>query len=136
MTIYHEDYIITDDKSKMNPTMIYDMLHETYWASKRSLSTIQKSIDGAICFGVFKDQQQVGFARIITDHATMYWLCDVIIHEDHRGHGLGQALVGVIVEDDRFKHLTGILATKDAHKLYQKYGFIVVDGKYMRKLVD
>ena len=75
----------------------------------------------------------VGFARIVTDYATMYWLCDVIIDENHQKNGLGKKLIEIITNMNELDGMFGILATRDAHGLYEKYGFYKVGEKYMRK---
>jgi len=125
--------MITDDKNKMDLESITDLLRNSYWADDRSIEMISKSISNSTCFGVFLDNQQIGFARVVSDFATIYWLCDVLINNKHRGKGLGKKLVERIVNDLRFVNLTGILATRDAHGLYEKYGFTVENDKFMRK---
>ena len=136
MTIYYKDYCITDHKDKMDIERIHRLLQDTYWAKERTIEQVKKSIEGSVVFGVFHEDVQVGFARVISDFATMYWLCDVIVDPAYRGQGIGRKLVDCIIKDTRFEKLSGILATRDAQKLYETFGFIVVDGKYMRKLVD
>lgn len=75
----------------------------------------------------------MGFARAVTDYATIYWLCDVIIDEKHRGHGLGKMLVESVVNCEELAGLRGILGTKDAHGLYEQYGFVRVPDRFMVK---
>jgi len=80
-------------------------------------------------FGVYRDGEQVGFARIVTDYATFAWLADVYVLEAHRGHGLGKALVEAVVEHPAVSALPRILlATADAHRLYEQYGFVPLRG--------
>ena len=105
----------------------------TYWANARQRETIKKSIENSICFGIYADHKQIGFARCVTDYATMYWLADVIIDDQYRRLGLGKALVNSVVHHEQLKALVGILATNDAHGLYQQFGFQLTDGKYMRR---
>ncbi|MBO4887161.1 MAG: GNAT family N-acetyltransferase [Firmicutes bacterium] len=107
----------------------------TYWAASRSVEKIRKSMDNSDCFGLFVDgvDQLVGFARVITDHATTYYLCDVIIDEEYRGNGLGKALVSYVVSSPEYAQLRGLLLTKTAHDLYRKYGFEVIDNRAMLK---
>ena len=87
------------------------------------------------CFGVYADDQEklIGFARVISDYATSYYLCDVIIDPEYRHHGLGTALVSHIVTSPEYSKLRGFLITRDAHDLYRKFGFEVVDGRVMVK---
>lgn len=77
-------------------TKYYPHLSKTYWASNRTKETIELSIKNSICYGLYHNNEQVGFARVLTDYATMYWLCDVIIDQAHRGKGLGKKFVQCI----------------------------------------
>ena len=133
MEIKFKDFIISDDKSKLQIDSIYQLLNSTYWAENRPKHIIEKSIMNSICFGVYHNKKQVGFARCVTDYATVYWLADVIIDDNYRKLGIGKALIEVVVNHEEFKDCFGILATRDAHGLYEQYGFKTVNGKYMRK---
>lgn len=127
-------YYISKDKSKLQLDMVKDLLKQTYWAAERPEETIIKSIQNSICYGIFENNgTQVGFARIITDYATTYYLCDVIIDKKHRGKGLGKALIEFITNDVDLKNLRGLLLTKDAHGLYKQYGFERDTEKFMQK---
>ena len=117
-------YLISDDKSLLSTDRIMEMLSNSYWASNRSREVNEMAIENSICYGAYFNNHQVGYARVVTDNATMYWLCDVIIDEEHRNKGLGKKLIEVITNCDKLKGKLGILLTKDAHKLYDKYGFI------------
>ncbi|HYF75256.1 MAG TPA: GNAT family N-acetyltransferase, partial [Candidatus Nitrosocosmicus sp.] len=86
---------------------------------------IKKSIENSLCFGVYDAERQVGFARVVTDYSVMYWLCDVFVDEEYRGQGVGKLLVEYVVNHHDLKELNGILATRDAQGLYEKYGFII-----------
>lgn len=126
-------YVFSDDKSMISLDGVCALLKQSYWAAERSRETTEKSIENSICWGVYKDGEQVGFARIITDHATTFYVCDVIIHEKHREHGLGKRIVELAVNSDEYKDLFGILATRDAHGLYEKFGFTVNQTMYMSR---
>lgn len=134
LTWHYEDYTISTDKTLLSPQIIHELLHSSYWAQERSCETILKSIEHSLCYGVYYDGQQVGFARIVTDYTTMYWLCDVFIHTDHRKKQLGKLLMKCITETPEIRHLRGMLATKDAHGLYKKFGFETVNGKFMVRI--
>jgi len=123
-------YVLSDDKSLLQFDRICELLSTTYWAKSRPKDIIAKSIEHSLCFGVYLDGVQVGFARCITDYATTYYLCDVVIDEAHRGLGLGKALVKHITEHESLTGAMGVLGTRDAHGLYEKYGFICDDGMY------
>ncbi|WP_459481641.1 GNAT family N-acetyltransferase [Clostridium saccharoperbutylacetonicum] len=127
-------YYISKDKEKLQLDKVKDLLKQTYWAADRPEETIIKSIQNSMCYGIFENNvTQVGFARIITDYATTYYLCDVIIDKEHRGKGLGKALIEFITNDIELKNLRGLLLTKDAHGLYKQYGFERDTEKFMQK---
>ncbi|GMO62578.1 MAG: GNAT family N-acetyltransferase [Treponemataceae bacterium] len=133
MDINYCEYKISTNKNLISIDDVCELLSKSYWANNRSREKIEKSIENSVCVGIYFEEKMVGFARIVTDYATMYWLCDVIIDEKHRKNGLGKKLVEYITNMEELKDKFGILATKDAHKLYEKYGFEMQNGKYMRK---
>jgi GNAT superfamily N-acetyltransferase len=118
------DYLISTDRTRLDLAMIHDYLcNRSYWAQRRSFETVRRSIEHSLCFGVFLGDQQVGFARTVTDYATFAWLCDVFILESHRGKGLGKQLIQCVVDHPLLGELgIFILATRDAHELYRSYG--------------
>ena len=87
------DYEISDDKSLLQIEVIHRLLKDTYWCREIPLETVERSIKGSTCFGVYRKGIQIGFARVITDQATFAWLCDVVIDETFRYQGLGQELM-------------------------------------------
>jgi len=133
MDRYFEEYIISDDREKIQLDRVYAMLATSYWAKDRTKETIEKSIANSLCFGVYKGDMQIGFARCVTDYATVYWLCDVIIDGEYRKLGLGRALMDTVVNSEHLKGCSGILGTSNAHGLYEKYGFKVSNGNMMRR---
>ncbi len=132
-----DGYYISKDKSRLQIEKIKELLKQTYWAYDRAEKTIVKSIENSVCYGVFDSyNNQVGFARVITDYATVYYLCDVIIHNEYRGQGLGKLMIEFITKDDDLKNLHhGLLLTKNAHGLYEKYGFERNAEKFMHKII-
>lgn len=125
-----ESFIISTDKSKLDLAVIHKYLStESYWAKNIPVTTVQKSIEGSFCFGVYKKDKlnenlQIGFARVITDKATFGYLADVFIVEDYRGIGLSKWLMQEIMNHQELQGLRGwMLGTKDAHGLYEQYGF-------------
>lgn len=115
---------ISTDRKDMQLDDICNMLWRSYWADKRSKEAIEISLDNSLCIGVFDGQQQVGLTRVITDYATFAYICDVIVHEDYRGKGLGKELMKAAMEHPRLKLVTfWSLATRDAHSLYEQFGF-------------
>ena len=134
MSYTFNEYLISKDKSKLQITEVKRLLAQTYWASERTEETIEKAIAHSICYGVYNGTGTlVGFARVITDCATTFYLCDVVIDRHHRFRGLGKELVRFITEDAETKGLIGILFTRDAHGLYEKYGFHRDDERCMIK---
>jgi GNAT superfamily N-acetyltransferase len=124
-----KEYFFRNDKSLLSIDKIYQLLSQSYWANTRTRDKIELSVNNSICFGVYHNDIQVGFARAVTDFATMYWLCDVMIDEKHRGKGLGKKLIEYIANSEELQGLRGILRTKDAHGLYEQYGY-VKDGEH------
>lgn len=119
-----ENFTISTDKTRLDVEYIHNFLKTSYWAENVPIEIIRKSIDGAICFGLFDGEQQVGFARVITDKATFAYLADVFVDEKVRGHKLGVWLIDVIMAHEDLQHLRRfMLATRDAHGLYEKFGF-------------
>lgn len=118
-------YRISDSVEELQPDVILALLKSSYWAAERSEETIMKSWKESLCFGVYDaDGLQVGFMRAVTDGATVSWLCDVIVDPGHRGKGLGKWMVAVVVDHPRIRHTNIYLGTRDAHGLYEKYGFV------------
>lgn len=118
------DILISTDKALLNTEVIYNFLNSSYWAQGRSLQVIKKSIRNSLCFGVFLDGQQIGFARVISDYATFAYLADVFILEEYRGNGFSKKLLKHIISHPDLQNLKRwMLATRDAHNLYRKFGF-------------
>ena len=118
------DFLISTDPALLQINVIHDFLStNSYWAQGRSLETIRTSIEHSLCFGVYTDGRQVGFTRVVTDYATFAWVCDVFILESVRGQSLGKWLIGCVTAHPAIKDLRRmILATRDAHELYRRYG--------------
>lgn len=117
-------YEISKDTARLQPEVVTRLLHLTYWAGDRPQDVVERSIRGSVCYGAYDETgRQVGFARVVTDYATTYYLCDVVVTPDRRGDGVGKALVAAVTGDPELKGQMGILVTKDAHGLYEQYGF-------------
>ena len=118
-------YRISDRAEELQPDAIVSLLKGSYWAAERSEETIKKSWKDSLCFGVYgAEGEQVGFMRVVTDGATFSYLCDVIVDAEHRGHGLGKWMIAVMVDHPRVRDTSIYLGTRDAHGLYEKYGFV------------
>lgn len=116
--------LISTDPSRLDLAAIKDMLSRSYWAKDRAPEVIQRSLQNSLVFGVYDNDRQIGLARIVTDYATFAWLCDVYILEEYRGHGIGKWLMETILSHPDLQGLRRfLLATRDAHELYSRYGF-------------
>ena len=122
-------FVITTDSKRLNIAFIHGFLSQSsYWAKDRSLELVAHSIENSFPFGIFKGEEQVGFARVVTDYATFAWLADVFVIEEYRGHGLGVWLIEVITAHPRLQNFRRwLLATRDAHELYRRFGFRELD---------
>ena len=120
------DYLISTARSRFDVELIHDFLSRTsYWASGRTLEVVQRSIEHSLAFGLYKENNQVGFARVVTDYATFAWIADVFVLPEHRGRGLSKWLIEVILGHPRLQGFRRwVLATRDAHALYARFGFI------------
>ena len=122
-----DGYTISTNKTSLQIPVIHQYLStESYWAANIPISIVKKSIEGSLCFGIYHtaSQQQVGFARVITDNATFAYLADVFILANHRKKGLSKWMMEKIVQHPNIKTVRRfMLATKDAHELYKKFGF-------------
>jgi len=137
MDLTKNGFTISTDKEKLDVDMIHSFLNSTYWAGGIPKQTIRRSIEGSICFGVFENDRQIGFARMITDKATFAYLADVFIIEEYRGRGLSKWLMEVIMSHPELQNLRRmILVTKDAHGLYKQFGYVPLINveRWMEKL--
>ena len=125
MEITENGFIYSDDTSLIDANAVHRYLSEdSYWAKGIPLATVKKSIENSLCFGIYKDGQQVGFARWITDRATFAYLCDVYVEKDFRGQGLSKKLMSLMMFHPDLQGLRGYhLGTLDAHGLYEQFGF-------------
>jgi N-acetylglutamate synthase-like GNAT family acetyltransferase len=119
--------VISTDKSLLDLDVIYNFLSSSYWAKDRPLSVTKKSIENSLTFGVYLEEKQIGFARVVTDYATFAYLADVFILDVYRGKGYSKELIKRITTHPELQTVRRwMLATKDAHKLYSKFGFRVL----------
>jgi len=116
--------VVDSDPSRLDMDVIHGFLASCYWSKGISRELLAKAIRNSLCFGVYEDDRQVGFARVVTDQATFAYLADVFVLESHRGRGLARELVAAIAADPRLQGLRRwVLVTRDAHPLYAKFGF-------------
>jgi GNAT superfamily N-acetyltransferase len=129
---------VSAEKSKLNVPFIQEFLTNTYWAKDRTIEDVQITIDNSFCFGIFLDENQIGFARVITDYVAFAYLMDVFIIDEHRGKGYSSILIENIMKEPKLKKVKiWGLATIDAHFLYQKFGFTTLENpeKLMEKII-
>jgi GNAT superfamily N-acetyltransferase len=120
-----DDYTIDTDKSRLDLPFVHHFLStQAYWCLNIPMDTVRRSVENSLCFGVYLGEQQVGFARIISDFATIAYLGDVFIIPEHRGKGLSKQLVaGIMAHPDLQGLRRWILLTGDAHGLYHQFGW-------------
>lgn len=121
-----DNYSVSTDKSKLDINLVHDYLtNSSYWAKGIPLKTVEKSIENSICFGLYKNGNQIGFARVITDKATFAYLGDVFVLEGHRGIELSKWMMECILKHSELQGFRRwMLLTRDAQELYSKFGFI------------
>lgn len=121
------EYIFSTDKEKLDINVIHDFLTNSYWSKNIPIEIVKRSIENSLCFGVYHQNKQIGFARVISDYTTFGYLADVFILERHRGKGLSKALMEHIMNHPQLQGLRRFcLGTRDAHKLYEQFGFSVI----------
>ncbi len=126
-------YIINTDKSLVSAARVKEFLSDSYWAADRTKELIEKTIEHSFCYGIYYGEEQVGFARVVTDYSTMVWISDVYIDRKHRRKGLGKKLIACILETPDFKNVRSALVTRDAHGLYEQFGFEGVESVFMMR---
>ncbi len=119
------EFLISTDRNKLDIGLIHHLLTtETYWARERTPEIVARSFENSLPFVILKDDETVGWARVVTDYATFAWLADVFIRREFRGLGLSKWLMETIVAHEDLKGLRRfLLATRDAHELYRQFGF-------------
>ena len=123
--VVKDDYIISTDPAKLDVDMIYNYLSkESYWAQGIPRATVEKSVANSLCFGLYKNDKQIGFARLVTDKATFAYLADVFVLDEHRGQGLSKWLMQTIHAHPELQTLRRwMLGTRDAYGLYEQFGW-------------
>lgn len=130
MEISENGFIFSDDVNRLDVAAIYDFLRNgSYWAAGIPFETVQRSIDNSLCFGIYKNTVQIGFARWITDKATFAYLADVYVLPEFQGQGLMKKLMSLMLFHNDLQGLRRyMLSTRDAHSLYEKFGFKPIEN--------
>jgi GNAT superfamily N-acetyltransferase len=132
-------FLISTEQSMLDLDVIHGFLAESYWAAGVSRETVARSIENSLCFGVYHDARQIGFARVISDYATFAYIADVFVLEPYRGRGLAKELMATILSHPDLQGLRRWnLGTRDADTLYAQFGFKPVEnrGRTMMELID
>ena len=117
-----KSFFVTTDKSKFNLEIIHTFLKNSYWAKDISFDIVKSSIQNSYCFGAFLNDNQIGFARVITDYNSLAYLLDVFIINEFQNKGFGRQLLDSVFNDQKLSKIKKwMLATNDAHALYKQY---------------
>ena len=126
---------ISTDKSKLQIEVIHSFLTKSYWAKGRTITEVENTIRNCLCFGVYKNNVQIGFGRIATDYTVFAYLMDIFIVPEQRGNGYSKQLINTIINHKELqKCTTWMLKTNDAHGLYKQYGFSEL--KHQEKVME
>ncbi len=130
---------VSKDKTKLDVPFIQNFLKDVYWSAGRTMEEVQTTIDSSFCFGMYENDNQIGFCRVITDYVVFAYVMDVFIDEKHRGKGYSSLLINAMMTEPEL-HQVKIwrLATSDAHFLYKKFGFSALahPEKMMEKVIS
>ena len=121
------DFEVSNDRGRIDVSMVHAFLSESYWAEGRTRETVERSINNSLCFGVYAAERQIAFARVITDRSVFAYLADVFVIPEFRGRGVAKLLMRAIVSHPDLQQLRAFtLGTRDAHGLYSQFGFAPV----------
>jgi GNAT superfamily N-acetyltransferase len=126
-SVSENQFTISTDKTKLDMEYVHAFLSKSYWSPNVPFETVRKASENSLCFGIYDNNKQVGYTRVITDKTTFGYLADVFIDENYRGKGLGKWLVRTVMKHPDLQGLRRIiLTTQDAHKVYEQCGFVSV----------
>jgi GNAT superfamily N-acetyltransferase len=122
------EYTISTERARLDLEVIHRFIsEESYWGKGRPIEVVRRAVENSLPFGIYKGEELVGFARVVTDYATFAWVADVFVLKEHRGRGLSKWLMEVILSHPELQGFRRwVLATKDAHELYRRFGFIAL----------
>lgn len=129
---------VSTDKAKLDVPFIQNFLKDIYWAAGRTMEEVQTTIDHSFCFGIYLNEAQIGFCRVITDYVVFAYVMDVFITQEHRGKGYSSILIENMMNERKLKEVKiWQLATSDVHFLYKKFGFTALANpeKMMEKII-
>lgn len=133
MNLTRDGYLLSDERERLDLELIWEYLRASYWSPNVPRDVVERSLAGSLCLGLYDPAgAQAGFARAVTDAATFAWIADVFVLEQHRGHGLGVWLVESLLAHPDLDGLRSVmLATRDAHSLYERFGFESINERMM-----
>ncbi len=134
---HRDTFTLSTDPSRLDMDTMNAFLSRAYWAKGRPHERTAEAIANSLVFGIYADSRQIGMARVVTDYSIIAYLCDVFIHEEYRGNGLGKWLVQSVLDHPQLKQIRRwLLATNDAHGLYQQFEFTQLPEpeKWMQRL--
>ncbi|MBE0669134.1 MAG: GNAT family N-acetyltransferase [Anaerolineales bacterium] len=134
---HRDSFTISTDPARLDMNAVHDFLSRAYWAKGRPRERTEAAFANSLVFGIYEGSRQIGMARVVSDFSIVAYLCDVFIHEEYRGHGLGKWLVQSILEHPDLQSIRRwLLATDDAHGLYRQFDFIQLTDpeKWMQRL--
>jgi len=125
LQLIRDEFVISTDKNLLDLELIQKFLSvESYWAQTRTIEQTRRAIENSLCFGIFAENAQIGFARVVSDSATFAYIGDVFVLKDYRGRGLSKWLMETIISYPDLQGLRRwVLATRDAHGLYEQFDF-------------
>jgi GNAT superfamily N-acetyltransferase len=122
--VYKDNFTISTDPSRLDMDAICDFLTRSYWAQGRPRERTKRAFANSLVFGLYDANKQIGMARVISDYTIVAYLCDVFIHEEYRGRGLGKWLLETMLDHPDLRNVRRwLLATSDAHELYRQFGW-------------
>jgi len=133
------NFTISTDHDQLDLAVIHAYLTRSYWSPGIPREFVAKAIENSLCFGLYHDDKQIGFARVVTDYTSHGYLCDVFVLENYQGRGLGKWMVEVVVNFPALQNIRRILLiTDDAQELYNKFGFqpLNTPQKFMEKFYE
>lgn len=119
-----DKFVFSDDANKMDVVRTHELLSDTYWGVRRPREVVEKMIEASLCFTLLTKDEQIGFARAVTDSITFSWIADIIIEPEYRGRGLGKWMMECIMNHPDIAPTQKVLQTRDAHEYYGKFGFV------------
>jgi len=118
-----DGFMISDERARVKIDTVAHLLAGTHWGYRRPRPVVEKLVENSFCFSLFRNNEQVGFARVVTDHTVFSWLSDLVITPELRGRGLGRWLLQCILNHPAVSGAQFVLQTRDAHHLYESFGF-------------